>query len=195
MSGRGNTNRNKRNKGRSNKNNYEEDTGNYENTLPKSRIRFKTSRNVRPIGKEGRSRPVGTSSKTRTRHRLESHFPDEEDILNMVGKSEYARRVASESAKLHAEHETLQEMLQALKEKPMNYRIKNLVRINLQRKFYNLMGPMPQRLPQPRMQQRHAPVSHMIPYSAYPTYPNRREELNPAAGAPSVPSGNNDLYQ
>jgi hypothetical protein len=157
MADRRNTGNNRNNRNTNNNNtvnsNYEEAEPYNNRNRPNTRnwrLRFSNSRKVRPIGKKGRSHPVGTKHKTRTRRLLAPHFPNEENVLAINQSSSHASRVASESAQLHAKHDTLQEMLQELEAKPMNRRVKNSVRANLMRKFYNLTGPMPLPLPLPQ---------------------------------------------
>jgi hypothetical protein len=200
--------------------NYEEAEPNQNRNRPGNRnwrLRFANSRKVHPIGKNGRSRPVGIRHKTRSRRVLGPNFPDENNVLSMIGKSSHASRVASESAQLHANYKSLDEMLQALEQKPINRRIKNSVRANLQQKFYNLTDPFykltapipppaasqqfPVISPQFRMQSPPPPpvIGFGQPQYQYPAYPNG---YTPAAGAPnpsappapSAPPGNNDLY-
>jgi hypothetical protein len=144
---RRNNNRNNRNNNRNNRNNnnYEEAEPNANGNRPAGsknwRIKFANSRKVRLINKNGKSKALGTKHKTRTRRVLADHFPDEENVLNMIGKSSYASRVASEVGQLHAKHNTLEGMMGELEAKPMNHRIKSLVRTALYYKFYNLTGP------------------------------------------------------
>jgi hypothetical protein len=178
--GRRNNNRSNNNRNRNNHNNTYEEADPYNNgNRPAGsknwRVQFRNSRKVRPVNKEGRSKPLGNKHKTRTRRKLGNHFPDEMNVLNMISKSSYASRVASETAALHAKHNTLADMLRELEAKPMNYRIKSLIRTNLQRKFYNLTGPMPQRLP-PRVPYR-PPMYQGLAFSA------------------AVANANNDLYK
>jgi hypothetical protein len=144
--GRNNGGNNRRNNNRNNRNNnYEEAEPNANGNRPAGsknwRIKFANSRKVRTINKNGKSKALGTKHKTRTRRVLAPHFPDEENVLNMVGKSTYASRVASEVGQLHAKHNTLEGMMKELEEKPINHRIKSLVRTALYYKFYNLTGP------------------------------------------------------
>lgn len=145
--GHNNRNKNRNNNRNNNHANYEEAEPNINNTRPPGsknwRVKFANTRKVRPINKNGKSVTLGTKHKTRTKRVLASHFPDEENVLTMVGKSSYASRVASESAQLHAKHNTLVGMLRELELKPMNNRIKHLVRANLHRKYYNLANAAP----------------------------------------------------
>lgn len=145
--GRNNGGNNRRNNNRNNSNNYEEAEPNANGNRPAGsknwRVKFANSRKVRPINKNGKSKALGTKHKTRTRRVLAPHFPDEENVLEMIGKSSYASRVASEVGQLHAKHNTLEGMMQELEAKPMNHRIKPLVRTALYYKFYNLAGPIP----------------------------------------------------
>ena len=210
---RRNRNNANRNNNRNNNNNSNNSNTNYEEAEPYNngnrpagsknwRLRFSNSRKVRPIGKEGRSKPVGARHKTRTRRVLHNAFPDEENVLNMIGKSAHASRVAHESAALHAKHNTVQAMIQELETMPMNKRIKNRVRYNLQRKFYNLTGPMPLPLPPLYTYRGHA-LPPPPPAEQYPAYPKAASPsfgalLNtPLAIPPAVhvPSANNELYQ
>ena len=173
---RGNNNRN---------NNYEEaepyNNGNRPAGSKNWRVQFRNSRRVRPINKEGRSKPLGNKHKTRTRRKLGNQFPDEVNVLNMVQKSSYASRVASEIAQLHANHDTLEEMMQDLEAKPMNARIKSLVRTALYYKFYNLTGP-PKPKPTP-------------PLPTAPMYQGFTFSANPAGNTAAVANANNDLYK
>jgi hypothetical protein len=192
---------NSRNNSRNNRNNYEEaepyNNGNRPAGSKNWRLRFSNSRKVRPINKNGRSRALGSRHKTRTRRLLHNSFPDEENVLNMVGTSAHASRVAHESAALHAKHNTVQQMIQELDAMPMNKRIKNRVRHNLQRKFYNLTGPMPQRLPPAHMYRGHAfpPPSPAQQYPAYPMGTPKAPPLPPPPHAAYVVPANNELYQ
>ncbi len=202
---RNNSRRNNSRRNNNRNNNYEEaepyNNGNRPAGSKNWRLRFSNSRKVRPINKKGHSIPVGTLHKTRTRRVLHNAFPDEENVLNMIGKSAHASRVAHESAALHVKHNTAQAMIQELETMPMNKRIKNRVRHNLQRKFYNLTGPMPPRLPPLYTYRGHAfaPPTPAEQYAAYSTATNTASAGAAAAAAavpaPYIPSANNDLYQ
>ena len=159
------------------------------------RLRFANTRTVHPINKVGHSKALGTRHKTRTRSHLQPHFPDETNLLSIDQKSSRASRVASESAKLHAEHATLQEMLAALNARPIHARVKERVRKTLQRKFYNLTGPMPPRLPQPLPRQPAGRLYQSFGFSSAPASTAAASE-NPAGNTAAVPpSTNNDLYE
>ncbi len=106
---RRNRNNANRNNNRNNNNNSNNSNTNYEEAEPYNngnrpagsknwRLRFSNSRKVRPIGKEGRSKPVGARHKTRTRRVLHNAFPDEENVLNCL----LCTRI--EVAPLHHQH-------------------------------------------------------------------------------------------
>lgn len=138
--GAGNNNNN--NRGSVYTNSEEEMTTN--TNLPRNtrnhRVKFSKTRRIRRIKKANRARPVGNASKTRRRGIYHAEFPDEENVLAMVQSSSWNGRIASESARIFAAHETLEDMLRALNAKPMNRRVKERVRETLQRKFHNLNG-------------------------------------------------------
>lgn len=165
------------------------------------RLRFANTRTVRPINKVGLSKALETRHKTRTRRHLQPHFPDETNLLSINQKSSYASRVASESARLHAEHATVQEMLSALNARPMNARVKEGVRKTLRRKFYNLTGPMPARLPQPLPRQPAGRLYQSFGFSAASEGSAAASEepvgnTAAAGGTAAAPSPvNNDLYE
>ena len=104
------------------------------------RVKFSKTRRIRRIKKANRARPVGNRAKTRTKGVYHNEFPDEENVLAMIQSSSWNSRIASESARIFANHETLEDMLRALNAKPMNRRVKERVRATLQRKFHNLNG-------------------------------------------------------
>jgi hypothetical protein len=133
---------NRRNNNRNVYTNTEEEMTNTD--LPRNsrnrRVKFSKTRRIRRIKKANRARPVGNRAKTRTKGVYHNEFPDEENVLAMIQSSSWNSRIASESAQLFAAHETLEDMLRALNAKPMNRRVKERVRANLQRKFHNLNG-------------------------------------------------------
>lgn len=138
--GAGNNNRRNNNNNRSVYSNSEEEMTN--TNLPRNtrnrRVKFSNTRRIRRIKKANRARPVGNRSKTRTREQHHAEFPDEENVLAMIQSSSWNSRIASESARIFANHETLEDMLRALNARPINARVKQKVRANLERKFYNL---------------------------------------------------------
>jgi hypothetical protein len=140
--GAGNNNqRNNRNNRNNRYNNTEEEmttnTNRPRNTRNR-RVTFSKTRKLRRINRAPAARPVGRSANTRRRGVYHENFPDEENVLAMIGSSAWASRIASESARIFAAHETLDQMLQALNTMPINRRVKAGVRENLQRKFQNL---------------------------------------------------------
>jgi hypothetical protein len=101
-------------------------------------VKFSKTRRIRPIKKANRARPVGNRAKTRAKGVYHNEFPDEENVLAMIQSSSWNSRIASESARIFANHETLEDMLRALNAKPINRRVKERVRETLERKFHNL---------------------------------------------------------
>jgi hypothetical protein len=104
------------------------------------RVKFSKTRHIRCIKKANRARPVGNRAKTRTKGVYHNEFPDEENVLAMIQSSSWNSRIASESARIFANHETFEDMLRALNAKPMNRHVKERVRETLERKFHNLNG-------------------------------------------------------
>ena len=141
-SGNNGRNNNTNNRGSVYTNSEEEMTTN--TNLPRNtrnrRVKFSKTRRIRRIKKANRARPVGNASKTRRRGVYHNEFPDEENVLAMIQASSWNSRIASESARIFANHETLEDMLRALNARPINRRVKERVRENLQRKFHNLNG-------------------------------------------------------
>ena len=139
--GAGNNNRRNNNNNRSVYSNSEEEMTTNIN-LPRNtrnrRVKFSNTRRIRRIKKVKGATPVGHRSKSRTREQHHAEFPDEENVLAMIQSSSWNSRIASESARIFANHETLEDMLRALNARPINRRVKERVRANLERKFYNL---------------------------------------------------------